>query len=269
MSDLRKKFLKETKDRIQTALKSRDMLVANVSKSIKELDEVINVLGERLDEWYGVYFPELKLENRYTYARIVTVLDRKNPSVGKLDEIVGVEYAKKLAASARSSLGAELEEKDLMQCKGLAEKLLSLYELRKTYNNYETVLVNELAPNMTHVAGADIAAQLIAHIGSLNRLAFLPASTIQVLGAEKALFKHLRNKKIAPPKHGILFQHPKISSNPKKVRGKIARTLANKIAIAAKADAFTRNFIGDKLKDEFNKRCEEILSEYRTKKEKE
>jgi nucleolar protein 56 len=112
---------------------------------------------------------------------------------------------------------------------------------------------------MSEVAGPEIAAKLIAHVGSLKRLAFLPSSTIQVLGAEKALFKHLKNRRIAPPKHGIIFQHAKISNSPKEVRGKIARALANKLALAARADAFSKNFIAKQLKDDFEARCKEIL----------
>ena len=118
-----------------------------------------------------------------------------------------------------------------------------------------------MAPNTTHLLGGLLTAKLISHVKSVEKLATLPASTIQVLGAEKALFKHLRSKgRVKPPKHGYLFQHPKVSSAPKKLRGKIARTLAAKVALAAKVDAYGGEFIGDKLRQAFEQRCEEVLS---------
>jgi nucleolar protein 56 len=105
-------------------------------------------------------------------------------------------------------------------------------------------------------------------VGSLSRLAFLPASAVQVLGAEKALFKHLRNKNIPSPKHGIIFQHARISSSPKSVRGKIARALANKLSLAAKADAFSKRRISPGLKADFDARFAQIMAEYEREKAK-
>ncbi len=268
MRDIRNKFLEKTKERLKSAFKSRDMLVGHLSRTIDELDDIINILGERLEEWYGVYFPELKLDDKVDYAKVVTILNRENPDMSQLALAVGSDRAKKIAISTKTSLGVNLPESDLSECKALAEKFISLYELRTHFLEYEEHLTKEVCPNIAYLAGSDIAAKLIAHVGTLSRLALLPASTIQVLGAEKALFKHLKNKRIAPPKHGIIFIHPKISSNAKKVRGRIARVLANKIAIAAKADAFTKNFIADKLKQDFEQRCEEVLRQCQSKKEK-
>ena len=96
----------------------------------------------------------------------------------------------------------------------------------------------------------------------------LPASTIQVLGAEKALFKHLKNRRISPPKHGIIFQNPRIAGSPKAVRGKIARALANKLALASKADAITKRYMGDELLKDFEERYNEIMKAYQAEKEK-
>ena len=110
------------------------------------------------------------------------------------------------------------------------------------------------------VVGAKVTGKLVAAAGGLGKLALMPASTVQVIGAEKALFKHLRNKSIAPPKHGIIFQHAAISTAPKKVRGKIARALATKITLAAKADVYTKRFIGPEVKDKFEKRLNDILA---------
>jgi nucleolar protein 56 len=269
MQEKREKFLKKTKEKIAEAFKSRDMLLVAVSNAIEDLDSEINVIGERLEEWYGIYFPELKVDNKVNYAHVVLTFDKNNKDVGQLAKIVGKEKAELIIKDAQTSLGADFQKNDLEECRAFARLLIMLDELRKRYKEYEKNLCKEICPNTSYVAGSEIAAKLIAHVGSLSRLAVLPASTIQVLGAEKALFKHLKNRKIAPPKHGIIFQHPMIAGNPKKVRGKIARLLANKIAQAVKADAFTKNFIGEKLKNEFEARCNEILEEYKSKKEKE
>ena len=110
-------------------------------------------------------------------------------------------------------------------------------------------------PNMLEVAGVLISAKLLEHAGSLRRLMMMPASTIQILGAEKALFRHLKTgKKAKPPKYGILSQHPLIGKVKKEEYGKVARTLADKISIAVKVDYFKGKFIGDKLKEELEKK---------------
>ncbi|MCS7109448.1 MAG: hypothetical protein NZ903_01470, partial [Candidatus Micrarchaeota archaeon] len=155
----------------------------------------------------------------------------------------------------------DLEEKDLDAIKIVAQQIIALEEIKKQLQQYEDELVREIAPNLVEVGGPRITAKLIAHVGSLEKLARLPASTIQVLGAEKALFKHLR-RKTKPPKHGIIFQHTIVHSVPKNKRGKIARALATKLAIAAKIDVFGKGkFIGKELRVEFEKRVKEILNE--------
>jgi nucleolar protein 56 len=119
-----------------------------------------------------------------------------------------------------------------------------------------------MAPNVRAVAGALLGARLIAIAGSLQTLAMRPASTIQVLGAEKALFRSLKTG-ARPPKHGLIFQHTLLHDAKRWQRGKIARVIAGKLAIAARADAFGGQFIGDKLKADINKRLEEIREKYK------
>jgi len=260
----RERFIRKARESVQEALKSRDMLLGGSAKSIETIERVINQLTEKLEEWYAVYFPEFKPpEDRKKFVEAVIVIDRKNIDRKALAAIIGEKAAALAEERARNSLGAELDSRDIKQMKALAESIISLYKLKEEYERYQNVLAQEVCPNISEVAGPEIAAKLIAHVGSLRKLSIMPASTIQVLGAEKALFKHLRNKKIAPPKHGIIFQHVKISSSPKAVRGKIARALANKIALAARADAFTKHFIADELKADFEKRYKEIMESYK------
>jgi nucleolar protein 56 len=264
----RELFLKRAREETQEALRSRDMLLAHVAKAIDELNKVANLLHERLSEMYVLYFPELDIKDAQKHAELVVILDRSNLDVKELAKVIGQPKAEQLVGRAANSMGVEFKEDDLKACRMLAQRITQIHQLIEEYENYQEKLAQELCPNIAHVAGADIAAKLIARVGSLSRLAVLPASTIQVLGAEKALFKHLRNRKIDPPKHGIIFQHVRISSSPKKVRGKIARVLSNKIALAAKADGFTKRFIAENLKKAFDARYAEIMQQYEKEKQK-
>jgi len=265
----REKFLKKSKKSVEEALKSRDMLLSGSAKSIETIERAINQLTEKLEEWYSVYFPEFKtLEDKKKFVQAVLTIDRKNINVNELAEVIGEKRAKDAAEKAKKSLGADLEDRDMKQITTLARAILELYDLEAEYENYQNSVAREICPNISHVAGPEIAAKLVAHTGSLKKLGIMPASTIQVLGAEKALFKHLKNKKVRPPKHGIIFQHPKISSSPKAVRGKIARALANKIALASRADAFTKHNISDQLRKDFDARYNEIMEEYKRGKKK-
>ena len=257
-SSKRESFIRKTREAVHEALQSRDMLIANVQRSIDELTGVKNALGERLEEWYAVYFPELKLDDKAKFAQFVSVFDKKGDRQ-PIEKIVGVKKASELMELVSKSLGADINDNDLEKCKSLAKEIVNLDNLISEYEKYQEELCQEICPNISTVA----AAKLISHVGSLSKLSLLPASTIQVLGAEKALFKHLKNKRIDPPKHGIIFQHVYISSSPKVVRGKIARALANKITLAAKADAFTKRFIAEDLKKDLEKRYNEVMEQYK------
>jgi nucleolar protein 56 len=144
------------------------------------------------------------------------------------------------------------------------EKIQPLKNAYLTINNEIKSLENQIekdmlkiAPNISHIAGPLIGARLISHSAGIIKLATLPASTIQILGAEKALFRY-KKEGGKPPKHGVIFQHSLINKSPRAKRGKIARVFASKIAIAAKADAFTKREISKELKDDLNKRIKEI-----------
>ncbi len=255
---IREKFLKKAKQKIKKEFMSRDMLLGKISKSIDTYNEIIHLMKERLDELMELYFPEFREKDLEKYLKIVEFIDKKDIDVKRLEKIIGKERAEKIANRAKNSVGADLNEEDLKQIRSLAKEIQNLLKLREKYEKYEEKLANEVCKNITYITNASIASKLIAHVGSLKKLALLPASTIQVLGAEKALFKHLRNKKIKPPKYGIIFQLPIINSAPKKQRGKIARLIATKIALAARADAFTKHFIGDILKKRIEERLKEI-----------
>lgn len=129
----------------------------------------------------------------------------------------------------------------------LEEEISSLATLKGKIESKVESEMSSFAPNMTHLLGAPLAAGLITKAKGLEKLARMPGSKIQILGAEKAMFRFLKTKR-NPPKHGIIYTHPLIVSAPKNRRGKIARALAAKIALAGRVDFFKGEFIGDKLK---------------------
>jgi nucleolar protein 56 len=165
-----------------------------------------------------------------------------------------------LAARERSK-GGEIAEEDLARVKALSSLTVELCGERDKLSEYVENSMQKIAPNVYEVTGATIGARLMAKAGGLERLAMLPASTIQILGAEKALFRALRSG-ARPPKHGILFQHEAVHSAPKWQRGKIARTIANKVAIAARVDCY-RGSEEVSIKESLDKRLESIREKYK------
>jgi nucleolar protein 56 len=258
--------LELAKLRIKGAAEKRDLIVAQGIQTLDSLDQTVNLFMSRLREWYGVYFPELDrlIEKHETYVRLVTnVGDRESYTANNLvKENIPQERAQLVVKAAESSMGADIPERDLEQIQALAKDVSASYELRKSMEDYVDKTMEELAPNVRTVAGALLGARLIAMAGSLQNLAIRPASTIQVIGAEKALFRSLKTG-ARPPKHGLIFQHTLLHDAKRWQRGKIARVIAGKLAIAARADAFGGNYIGDKLKEEINKRIEEIRVKYK------
>ncbi len=254
--------------RIKGAVEKRDLVVAQGIQTLDSLDQTVNLFMGRLREWYGIYFPELDrlVEKHETYARLVSNLGvRDNFTVDNLEsEGLPKERTEAVAKAAESSMGADVAEPDLIQVQALSKDVLIFYELRKSMEEYVDRTMEEMAPNVRAVAGALLGARMIAIAGSLQNLAMRPASTIQVLGAEKALFRSLKTG-ARPPKHGLIFQHTLLHDAKRWQRGKIARVIAGKLAIAARADAFGENhhFIGDKLKADINKRIDEIREKYK------
>jgi nucleolar protein 56 len=252
--------------RIKGASEKRDLVVAQGIQTLDDLDRAVNLFMGRLREWYGVYFPELDrlIEKHETYARLVMNLGYKENYVAEeLDkENIPKERAVLLTKAAEGSMGADISEPDLVQIQALAKNVSEFYELRKSMENYVDRTMQEMAPNVRTVAGALLGARLIAMAGSLQNLAMRPASTIQVIGAEKALFRSLKTG-ARPPKHGLIFQHTLLHDAKRWQRGKIARVIAGKLAIAARADAFGGHYIGDDLKEDINRRIEEIRVKYK------
>lgn len=241
----------------------KDKLIIQTVSALDDLDETLNLFSERLREWYSLYFPEMdKLVKKHDlYVNLVSDYgNRESYTRTRLKKSLPSKLARTLSQSAKDSMGAELSDRDIETIKTFADNIKSLYNLRENLQKYLEELMEETAPNLTKLAGASLGARLISLAGGLDRLSKLPSSTIQVIGAEKALFAHLREG-ADPPKHGVIFQHPYIQSSPWWIRGKVSRALACKLAIGIRGDAFG-DYIADELMEELNKKIEYIKNKY-------
>jgi nucleolar protein 56 len=241
-----------------------DLQVMQSVQALDEIDKVVNILEARVKEWYGLHFPELEriLDSPEAYIKFVNNFERrKNITMKKLEGYgFTAEKAKEILSAAYRSKGTELRNEDLQKISSLSKEVTQLSSVRDSLAKHVEKTMNQFAPNIASVAGETIGARLIVKSGGLQKMARLPASTIQVLGAEKALFRAIRTG-ARPPKHGILFQHQAVHVAPKWQRGKIARSLAAKIAIASRIDAY-RGTHENGLKEKFDQRLEEIKKKY-------
>ena len=257
--------LELTKMKVREAAEKRDLFIAQAISAMDEVTKTINLFASRVREWYGLHFPEMDdiVRDHKDYVRLVYEIgERSNYTKENLkDYDLSEEVLTKLVNAAKTSMGANITEFDLQAMKNLAKITLDLYDLRTSLQEYIDEAMKEVAPNIRGLVGPLLGARLIALAGGLSKLAILPASTIQVLGAEKALFRALRTGG-KPPKHGVIFQHPEIHRAPRWQRGKIARALAAKLAIAARIDAFTGEYKAEELKEELEKRIKEIKTLY-------
>ena len=211
----------------------KDESIAQAVSALDDLTQTANLLSERLREWYGLHFPG--------QARMMKDEDFINLVLGKGE-------------------GDEIHA-DFKPISELARTLRDIYSRRLTLEEHIKSEMEGKAPNISHLVGPIIGARLIAKAGGLTRLSRLPSGTIQMLGAEKAMFRHLKEGS-KPPKHGLIFQQPLIHRAPYWQRGKIARTLASKIAIAAKVDEHSGAFMGEELKKDVLDRIKEIKERY-------
>ena len=219
-----------------------DTMVIQAVGLLDELDKEINTYAMRVKEWYGWHFPELQalVSDNASYAQLVLKCGMR-PEFSKTDlssilEDETVETSVKEAAEI--SMGTEIAELDILNIKSLAEQVLSLTEYRSQLFEYLKNRMNAIAPNLTILVGELVGARLISHAGSLMNLAKQPASTVQILGAEKALFRALKTKHDTP-KYGLIYHASLIGQAAPKNKGKISRVLAAKAALAIRVDALT------------------------------
>ena len=254
-----------TREKLRKEAAQRDKLIIQAINMLDELDKSINTINGRIREWYSLHFPELNklVISHETYLKLILSLGtRKNFTFESIKSIgLSDKEASEISRAAENSLGAPFDELDIKAIRNCAQEVLDLTEVREKVAEYIDGLMAQVAPNLRAVIGGSIGARLISLAGGLEDLSKLPASTIQVLGAEKALFRALRTK-AKPPKHGVIYQYPDIRGSPKWQRGKIARAIAGKIAIAARVDAMSGEYVGDKLAADLKARIAEIQTRY-------
>lgn len=235
---------------VHDKLSDREALLIPAVQLLSELDTVLNGLSSRMREWYGVHFPEMgnRVHEHEDYARIITKMGFKEniDAKGLMELSLKKKDALRIEEAAESSIGASFDDVDMSIVKDFAQRTLDLYRYRDELTEYISLVINEVAPNIAHIAGPTLGAKLIEKAGGLKRLGMMPSSTIQVLGAEKAMFRAVKSN-ARPPKYGLLYQHPYVNSAPRNRRGNRARSLAAKIAIAARADLFSGDFIAEEL----------------------
>jgi nucleolar protein 56 len=222
---------------------SEDIMISQAISNITELDRTCNLLVKRLREWYGLYLPELshQIASNDKFAELVVSKTK--------DELI-----KEL--NVEETMGAELKERDMLEILSLANQVISLYELRKMHETYLEEVMREVCPNILEMAGVTIGAKLLELGKGLKNLALLPASTIQLLGAEKALFRHIKTG-ARSPKYGVIINHPLIQKAKHEDKGKAARALADKLSMCARLDYFKGEFqakeMRKKLEEKFIK----------------
>ncbi|MFH8119429.1 MAG: hypothetical protein QXS37_01305 [Candidatus Aenigmatarchaeota archaeon] len=228
----------------------KDIIVVQIIKTIEDLDKTTNILMERLREFYSLHFPEMD--------KIITDHKRFAWIVEKYGHRENIED-KDLKNLAKKSMGVDFGDDEIKVVESIASKLLILYELREELAKKLEKILKEVAPNLLDLAGPILSAKLIARAGSLEKLAKMASSAIQLIGAEKSLFRFLRGKGKSP-RFGILYNHPLILNSPEKLKGKIARVLASKLSIAAKLDFYSKEYMGEKLKKELEEKIKKIRS---------
>merc|ERR1712238_57469 len=241
----------------------------------------LNTFAMRVREWYSWHFPELKdvVKDNIMFARAAAYIQDKSTIMGtkkgdndddhdddeeeKIDKLPGLieivgdeETAKAVQAAARTSMGMECSAIDMVNIINFTQRMVKLAEFRKNLSNYLTEKMGVVAPNLSALIGDTVAARLISKAGSLTNLAKAPASTVQILGAEKALFRALKTKGNTP-KYGLIYHSTFIGRADAKNKGRISRYLANKYSLATRIDSFSDDptaIYGQKLRDQVEER---------------
>ncbi len=241
----------------------RDIHIKKAVETIVDINKSLNLLMARLREWYGLHFPEITtstIPDGALYASLIKRFgsrDQWNEEVLISEFQFQPEFAKKIVERSRRSMGGTFSPLDIGRIQELAKKIVALYEEKENIEKYLENTLKEVAPNITFIIGPSLAGSLIALAGSLEKLSRMPSSTIQIIGAEKALFKSLKYG-LDTPKHGVIFQWHKIRAAKYFQRGHIARLLAGKLAICAKVDYFKGAFIADKIAEDIEKKINAI-----------
>jgi len=242
--------------------KSDNMIIQSIAL-LDQLDKDVNTFAMRIREWYSYHFPELIkiVPENALYAKVVKLIknrkDLTQDHFEKLEEILmDSARAQAVIDASKSSMGMDISPIDLLNIDAFASRVIGLTDYRKELSTYLQSKMGLVAPNLSTLIGDIVGARLISHAGSLTNLAKAPASTVQILGAEKALFRALKTRGNTP-KYGLIFHSSFIGRAGAKNKGRISRYLANKCSIASRIDAFSEDattVFGSKLKEQVEER---------------
>jgi nucleolar protein 56 len=265
MASVRAQAMLFTQSMLRENVEARDKYIAQAINSIDDINSILNLIYARLSEWYGIHFPELQdlVRDNDQYIKLVAKMEGKIRSEITPDDIVSLSESRQemIQEAAMNSLGAGISQYDMNPISQLASFGVEILNIKVNLEKYIEESMKEVAPNLQLLVGSLLGARLISLAGNLENLAKRSSGTIQVLGAEKALFRHLRSGE-DPPKHGVIFQSPLIHSAKLHQRGKISRALAGKLSIAARVDYFSGEFIAPTLVNALQKRILEIQKSF-------
>ena len=253
-----------TKRKVSQLSGHSDKLVIQIIGTLDVIKKSISLFSSQLREWYGLHFPELTdkiIEDNILMAKLISTLGaRERYTYENLKENFDLKEKRiqTLQKFASDSMGASF---DLGMVQNYANQIISIDSYRQDLESNLADLMEKLAPNINAIIGSLIGAKLIAKAGSMKKLAYMPASRIQLLGAEKALYRFLKTGE-KRPKHGLIFQWNQIRSAKPWIRGKIARVVSGKIGVAAKVDYFNGEFIGNQLSEGVELKIKEIELKY-------
>lgn len=253
-----------SRSKVKFNINRADNMIIQSIWLLDKLDKDINTFAMRLREWYSFHFPELfKIVNdNYKFAKLAQLIGDRNQieDTDSLEEEINKivddeDKTKAIIQAMNTSMGTEIADVDMENIKSFTERVIHLAEYRQSLLNYLTSRMNNVAPNLSSLIGETVGARLISKAGSLTNLAKYPASTLQILGAEKALFRALKSRGNTP-KFGLIYQSTFIGRAATKDKGRISRFLANKCSIATRIDCFT-----DEPTQEYGSRLREQVEE--------
>ncbi|CAK9781716.1 putative pre-rRNA processing protein [Cutaneotrichosporon oleaginosum] len=218
-----------------------DTMVIQAIALLDDLDKEINIYSMRVKEWFGWHFPEMGkiITDNLAYARVVKAMGfRTNAATTDFSMILPEELEASIKQAAELSMGTEISDTDMAHINSLCDQVISITEYRTQLSEYLSNRMKAIAPNLTALVGELVGARLISHAGSLMNLAKFPASTVQILGAEKALFRALKTKHDTP-KYGIIYHASLVGQAPQKLKGKMARMTATKASLSIRVDALS------------------------------
>lgn len=256
--------------KVKFSVQKNDNHIIQAIATLDHLDKAVNTFSMRVREWYGWHFPELIriVSDNHTYAKLALEIgDKKSLTDVSLHDIAAIvnddaDIAQAIIDAAKVSMGQDISVSDMENVSAFANRVVKLAEYRRSLFQY---LVNKMAivaPNLATLIGEVVAARLISHAGSLTNLSKYPASTVQILGAEKALFRALKTKGNTP-KYGLIYHSSFIGRAGAKNKGRISRFLANKCSIASRIDNFSEE-PSTKFGEALRKQVEERLDFYAT-----